>query len=80
MIEDLRLIARVQLRAGYLPRAPAALTMSGIPDGRHRCAVCGDVTTGTTEFRLRFVRRTELHFHGPCHDAWLLERQVRETP
>ena len=80
VIADLRLIARVQLRTGHLPRELALLTMSGIPDGSHRCAVCGEVTTGTLEFCLRFVKRTELHFHGPCHDAWLRERQVRETP
>ena len=77
---DIRILARAQLRTGDLPREPAVLTMSGVPDGRHQCAVCGEVTTGTAEFRLRFVKHPELNFHGPCHDAWLLERLVRATP
>jgi hypothetical protein len=80
VVDHLRVLARARLLAGALPREPAAFTLAGSADGIHRCAVCDEVITGSVEFRLRFPNHTVLHFHGRCHDAWLMERQVLETP
>jgi hypothetical protein len=80
MVDEIRLMARDRLRAGDLPRDRAVLTLAGIPNGRHRCAVCDVVMTGPIEFCVRFAKHTALHFHGRCHDAWLLEREGLETP
>ena len=76
---ELRALARDRLLADALPRDRAALTRAGIPDGTHHCAVCDEIITGPIEFRLSFRDRA-LHFHGRCHDAWLVERQVLATP
>jgi hypothetical protein len=80
VVDQVRVLARARLLAGALPRDPAAFTLAGNPNGTHRCAVCDEVITGPVEFRLRFANRTVLHLHGRCHDAWLVERQVLETP
>ena len=80
MDDDIRLVARDRLRTGDLPRDPVALTRAGLPDGTHLCAVCDEVITGPIEFRVHLASDAALHFHGRCHDAWLLERQEPETP
>jgi hypothetical protein len=80
MVDRLRERARDRLLAGALPREPAAFTLAGSADGRHRCAVCDEVIVGATEFRLRFPNYTVLHFHAHCHDAWRAERQALEAP
>jgi hypothetical protein len=80
MVDDIRRMARARLRTGDLPRDPAEFTLAGNPNGTHRCAVCDEVIVGPIEFRLRFANDTVLHFDGRCHDAWLVERQVLETP
>jgi len=72
-------MARDRLRTGDLPRDPAELTMAGIPDGTRGCDVCDEVITRPIGIRVRYADGRVLHFHGRCHDAWLIERQVLET-
>jgi hypothetical protein len=73
-------MARDRLRTGDLPRDPAERTMAGIPDGTRWCHVCGEAITRPIVLRLRYANGTVLHFHGRCHDAWLMERQGLEAP
>ena len=76
LVDDILRMARDRLRSGDLPRESAVLTLAGIADGTHRCAVCDDRIPGPMEFRLRFGDDTMLHFHGRCHYAWLAEREA----
>jgi hypothetical protein len=80
VVDHLRVLARARLLAGALPREAAAFTLTGSADGIHRCAVCDQVITDSIEFRLRFANHAVLHFHGRCHDEWLVERQALGTP
>ena len=72
---ELRERAREQIKDGRLPHERGVL-LAGY-DGNDPCALCGfQIDTGEVDYEVELRSpsdKTKLHFHIPCHYAWLAE-------